>query len=176
MSVDLVRKADAYASLAHLGQWRVAGLGPSCGEPWVNHPRNVARILRELHPDPTYSTTLVQQIALLHTVLWRCNVDTDQFEAVFGRDIAAAVRLLSPSLATRPETHGDGETYWKRLPRAPKILRAIVAAAWLDHLEAAERWPAAFDRDALVADVALRVVPLLDDEPFLAILLEGAIE
>jgi hypothetical protein len=175
MSVDLVRKADAYASLAHLGQWRVAALGPACGEPWVSHPRAVARILRELHPEATLKTPLVQQIALLHTVLWRCNVDTEQFEAVFGAEVAAAVRLLSPWLATRPETQREADTYWPRIARAPRPLRQIVGAAWLDHLEAADRWPDAFDRDALVGDAVARVMPLLEDDPYLQAVLEGAL-
>lgn len=171
---DPVRKADAYAGLAHLGQWRVESLGAACGEPWISHPRAVARWLGEIHPDPALHQPWVLQVALLHTVLWRCEVDPDHFERVFGAEIAAAVRLLSPWMRARPETRKEHDTYWQRLPRAPRELRAIVAAAWLDHLEAADRWPDAYDRDALVGDVHERVLPLLHDDPWLAAMLDAS--
>ncbi len=176
MTDALGRKADAYASLAHLGQWRVEALGPACGVGYIEHPRAVARILREMHPDPALHASLVQQIALLHRTLWRGNADPDQLELVFGREVAAGVRLLSPWLRARPATHKDEDTYWPRLPRAPRVLRAVVGAAWLDELDAAGRWPQAYDSVALRAEVQDRVLPLLHDDPWLSMMLEASLD
>lgn len=171
---DPVRKADAFAGLAHLGQWRVESLGAACGEPFVSHPRAVARWLAEVHPDPALHEPWVLQVALLHCVLWRAQVDPAQLEAVFGRDVAASVRMLSPWMRAVPATRKEEDTYWKRLPRAPRELRAIVGAAWLDHLDAADRWPDAFDREALVQDVREKVLPLLHDDPWLEAMLDAS--
>ncbi len=176
MTVDYVRKADSFAALAHMGQWRVDALGPACGTPYIEHPRNVRRWLLEAHPDPELHTSMVQQIALLHRVLWRASVDPAQLEAVFGRDVAAGVRMLSPWIRARPETRKEEDTYWPRLPRAPRVLRAVVATAWLDDLDVAERWPDAFDLDQMALDVAQRVLPLVHDDPWLAEMLAARVE
>jgi hypothetical protein len=169
----LLRRADSYAALAHLGQWRVDALGPRCGVPWIEHPRAVAATLAA-HPDQALRADWVLAVALLHTVLWRCAVDPDQLDAVFGREIGAAVRLLSPWLRQRAQTQAEAAAYWQRLPRAPRPLRAVVGAAWLDHLAAALRWPEAHDPAALRATVRARVLPLLADEAALGERLERA--
>ncbi|MFH0914072.1 MAG: RelA/SpoT family protein, partial [Chloroflexota bacterium] len=76
----LVEEAYQYASEAHQGQVRESG------EPYIEHPIQVALILAELQMD---ASTLAA--ALLHDVIENCNIPVSQIEAKFGPEVAKLV-------------------------------------------------------------------------------------
>src|SRR5215472_18335351 len=77
---EMLEKAFAFAARAHEGQQRRSG------EPFIEHPFAVARILAELHLD---EETLAA--ALLHDVVEDTGTDIEQLRAEFGDDIAKLV-------------------------------------------------------------------------------------
>jgi GTP pyrophosphokinase len=72
--------AFAFAGSAHTGQSRKSG------EPFVNHPIEVALILAELHMD-----TATLKAALLHDVVEDSDVTLEQVRAEFGDEVAELV-------------------------------------------------------------------------------------
>lgn len=78
--LDAVREAYLAAARAHEGQTRASG------EPYVTHAVAVARILADLHLDPT---TIVA--ALLHDVLEDTGVEPQELRERFGPEIATLV-------------------------------------------------------------------------------------
>src|SRR5581483_7871318 len=76
----LLEHAFAYAAHAHESQKRQSG------EPFIEHPFAVARILAELHLD---EETLAA--ALLHDVVEDTGIDADQLKAEFGEEITKLV-------------------------------------------------------------------------------------
>jgi len=89
--IPLVEEAYHFASEAHQGQVRKSG------EPYVEHPLQVALILTELQLD---SSSLAA--ALLHDVPENCGIPISEIEAKFGLEIAKLV---------------DGTTKLGKLPR-----------------------------------------------------------
>jgi len=79
---DLSGLDEAYelASRAHSGQMRKSG------EPFVNHPLEVALILAELHLD-----TATLKAALLHDVVEDSDVDIKEVRELFGDEVAELV-------------------------------------------------------------------------------------
>jgi GTP pyrophosphokinase len=79
---DLDRVRDAYlaAAEAHQGQTRASG------EPYLAHPMSVARILADLHLDPT-----TVAVALLHDVLEDTGVEAGALGERFGAEVATLV-------------------------------------------------------------------------------------
>jgi GTP pyrophosphokinase len=78
--IALVEKAYAFASEAHQGQLRKSG------EPYINHPIQVALILVDLQLDAGSLAA-----ALLHDVAENCGIPISQIEAQFGPEIAKLV-------------------------------------------------------------------------------------
>src|ERR1700679_3903998 len=96
MSKDpLITRADNFAADAHIGQKR-----KYTGEPYINHPRAVARIVW----DVTTDTNMIAA-ALLHDVIEDCGITADDIRAAFNDDIADLVVQLTdvskPSAANR---------------------------------------------------------------------------
>ena len=75
-NLELITKAYKYAESMHKDQFRKSG------EPYIIHPLNVGYILATLRGGP-------QTIAagLLHDTLEDCDVDEDEFKAMFGNEV-----------------------------------------------------------------------------------------
>ncbi|MDR7520902.1 MAG: bifunctional (p)ppGpp synthetase/guanosine-3',5'-bis(diphosphate) 3'-pyrophosphohydrolase [Armatimonadota bacterium] len=78
--LDLVREAYLAAARAHEGQTRISG------EPYITHAVAVAKILADLHLDPTTVAA-----ALLHDVLEDTGVEPAELRERFGAEIATLV-------------------------------------------------------------------------------------
>jgi GTP pyrophosphokinase len=78
--LDRVREAYLAAAQAHQAQTRASG------EPYVDHPMSVARILADLHLDPTTVAA-----ALLHDVLEDTGVEPEALRERFGAEVATLV-------------------------------------------------------------------------------------
>jgi len=78
--VNTLRMAYQYASEAHAGQLRASG------EPYVQHPLQVAYILTELQVDATALTA-----ALLHDVVEDTTRTLSDVEKLFGKEVAMLV-------------------------------------------------------------------------------------
>lgn len=115
--VDRVLAAYRFAAKAHGGQKRKSG------EPFINHPLEVARILADLRMD---SDTICA--AVLHDTVEDCSVTLDEVEEAFGPQ----VRLLVDGVTkiTRLEieslTEAQANTLRKMLVAMSKDIRVIV--------------------------------------------------
>ena len=78
--VALVEKAYEFAVKAHNGQMRMSG------EPYINHPLQVAMILAELQLDASSIAA-----ALLHDVPENCGIPVSEIEASFDSEVAKLV-------------------------------------------------------------------------------------
>ena len=78
--IAIVEDAYQYAVEAHEGQWRKSG------EPYVEHPLQVAITLADLQLD---TGSLVA--ALLHDVLENCGIPVKEIESRFGSEVAKLV-------------------------------------------------------------------------------------
>lgn len=88
MRHELVTHADAFAAKAHEGQMRKLTRG--CEEPYIEHPRRVARRVAGL----TGSPRLVAA-ALLHDVIEDCGVRGEELRDLYGDDVAEWVWELT---------------------------------------------------------------------------------
>ena len=79
-TVGLIEEAYRFAEAAHQGQMRLSG------EPYIEHPLEVARFLADLRLD---HHTLAG--ALLHDVMEDCGVTYDELEAKFGPEVTSLV-------------------------------------------------------------------------------------
>ena len=134
-----VSKALEIATRAHRGQLDKAG------EPYINHPKAVARML---------GTEEAQTVALLHDVIEDTNVTLDDLkEAGFSDNIITAVDCL---------THRDGEKreeYIMRVSRNP--LATMVKLADLKHNQDLSRIKSPGEKDFA------RVARYKEEEAFL---------
>lgn len=78
--IDVVKKAYYYAENLHSGQLRQSG------EPYINHPLNVAYILTEMHAD---TDTICA--ALLHDTLEDTNITKEEIAHDFNQNVADLV-------------------------------------------------------------------------------------
>jgi len=78
--LDMIKKAYTFASEAHIGAVRKSG------EPYIQHPINVAMILTDIYAD--YQTICA---ALLHDTVEDTNVTLKEIEEKFGKEIALLV-------------------------------------------------------------------------------------
>jgi GTP diphosphokinase / guanosine-3',5'-bis(diphosphate) 3'-diphosphatase len=107
---ELVQRAYARASEAHVGQHRISG------EEFVEHPLHVARILADLGLD---AQTLAA--ALLHDTVEDTNLTAEQVEAEFGAGVARLVE--GATKLTRIEFRSDQQL------QAENIRRMLLAMA-----------------------------------------------
>ena len=82
--IDKVRRAFEFGAVAHEGQKRASG------EPYIQHPLEVACILADMHMD---HETLIA--AILHDVVEDTSIELERVEQEFGDDVAAIVDGLS---------------------------------------------------------------------------------
>src|SRR6266568_8065101 len=113
----LLERAFAFAARAHEGQQRRSG------EPFIEHPFAVARILAELHLD---EETLAA--ALLHDVVEDTGIDAEQLAAEFGDEVAKLVegvtKLTRIQFASRE--HAEAENYRKMILAMTQDPRVIL--------------------------------------------------
>jgi guanosine-3',5'-bis(diphosphate) 3'-pyrophosphohydrolase len=82
--LEFLRRAYVFSAMEHRGQVR------SSGEPYLNHPLEVAYILADLRLDLTCVVA-----GLLHDVIEDTLTTREVLEEYFGRDIAHLVEGLS---------------------------------------------------------------------------------
>ena len=115
--LDLVTRAYMFARKAHEGQFR------DSGEPYFNHPMEVAEILAELELDVTSIAA-----ALLHDVVEDTAVSIEKIEANFGADIAVLVngvtKLTKMEFKSREEH--QAESLRKMFLAMAKDIRVVI--------------------------------------------------
>jgi GTP diphosphokinase / guanosine-3',5'-bis(diphosphate) 3'-diphosphatase len=113
----VLERAFAFAARAHDGQLRRSG------EPFIEHPFAVARILAELHLD---EETLAA--ALLHDVVEDTGTDADQLKAEFGDEVAKLVdgvtKLTRIQFQSREQA--EAENYRKMIVAMAQDPRVIL--------------------------------------------------
>src|SRR6202162_2743384 len=113
----LLERAFAFAARAHEGQQRRSG------EPFIEHPFAVARVLAELHLD---EETLAA--ALLHDVVEDTGTDADQLRAEFGDEVAKLVdgvtKLTRIQFQSREQA--EAENYRKMIVAMAQDPRVIL--------------------------------------------------
>lgn len=113
--VALVEKAFAYAQKAHEGQFRLSG------EPYIEHPLEVACILADLGLDPVTCAA-----ALLHDILEDTHHTREELAAAFGHEIAALVEAVTKISTMTPKS--DSVEGWA-VKQAQNIRKMLVATA-----------------------------------------------
>ncbi len=113
----LLEHAFAYAAHAHESQKRQSG------EPFIEHPFAVARILAELHLD---EETLAA--ALLHDVVEDTGVDAEQLKAEFGEEITKLVDGVTKltRIQFQSREHAEAENYRKMIVAMAQDPRVIL--------------------------------------------------
>ncbi|MGN0691264.1 MAG: HD domain-containing protein [Oscillospiraceae bacterium] len=84
MNSDRYAAAYEYAAKKHEGQYRIGG------EPYITHPAAAAEILRGRGYDEDY-----QIAALFHDLLEDTDATEQEIEAIGGKDVLRAVKLLT---------------------------------------------------------------------------------
>ena len=92
--VENILSAYAYASKAHGGQTRLSG------QPYMNHPMEVALLLTRLKMEPNAIAT-----ALLHDTVEDTNATLEEIESLFGKEIALMVDGLTKLGKLRFQSH-----------------------------------------------------------------------
>jgi len=120
--IPLVKEAYEFAAKAHQGQVR------KTGEPYLEHPLNVAMILAELHLD---AETLAA--ALLHDVPEDCGVSLDEIGAKFGLPVVKLVdgvtklnKLASRARTGEARSKAQAENLRKMLLATAEDLRVVL--------------------------------------------------
>ncbi len=113
----LLEKAAGFAARAHEGQQRRSG------EPFIEHPFAVAKILAELHLD---EETLAA--ALLHDVLEDTSADADELKSEFGEEITRLVDGVTKltRIQFQSREHAEAENYRKMILAMAQDERVIL--------------------------------------------------
>ncbi len=115
--LDLVRKAYVFSAKVHQGQVRLSG------EPYLNHPMEVAYILAYLRMDvPTIAT------GLLHDTIEDTLTTLDELKSVFGGEVAELVdgvtKLSKITFRTREER--QAESFRKMILAMARDIRVVI--------------------------------------------------
>lgn len=114
---EQLRKAYEFAEKAHRGQKR------SSGEDYIIHPINVAGTLVKLHMD--LDTIMA---GFLHDVVEDCDVEPEELEREFSKDVAQIVvgltKISKIKFKTREES--QAENFRKMVVAMAKDLRVII--------------------------------------------------
>lgn len=115
--IKQVRRAYRFGERAHAGQTRKSG------EPYIQHPLAVARILADMHMD---HETLVA--AMLHDVVEDTDFDVDSISAEFGSEVAQIVDGLSKLTQITFESHAEAQAqnFQKMLMAMADDIRVIL--------------------------------------------------
>ncbi len=116
-NLELIERAYLVAKEGHAGQTRVSG------EPYINHPLNVAAILAELQLD---DTTIAA--AILHDVVEDTLFTLDEIEDMFGSEIALLIDGVTKigQIYFQTKEQQQIEAYRKLIIATAKDLRVIL--------------------------------------------------
>lgn len=116
-NLDLIERAYLVAKEGHAGQTRASG------EPYINHPLNVAAILAELQLD---DTTIAA--AILHDVVEDTLFTLDEIEDMFGEEIALLIDGVTKigQIYFKTKEQQQIEAYRKLIIATAKDLRVIL--------------------------------------------------
>ncbi len=98
--VDKVLRAYDFGARAHEGQQRESG------EPYINHPLEVANILADMHMD---SQTLIA--AILHDVIEDTQTVKGEIQRKFGKGVAELVDGVSKLTQISFDTHAEAQAH-----------------------------------------------------------------
>ena len=115
--LELIERAYLVAKEGHAGQVRASG------EPYINHPLNVAAILTELQMD---DTTIAA--AILHDVVEDTIFTLDELEEMFGKEIALLIDGVTKigQIYFKTKEQQQIEAYRKLIIATAKDLRVIL--------------------------------------------------
>jgi len=114
---DLVRRAYHFAEQAHGCQTRKSG------EPYIQHPLNVAHFLAEMHFEPA-----VIAASLLHDVLEDCNVTREQLKENFGKEVLVLVEGVTKLEEVEERVKQDQERV-RDLQELESLRKLLIAMA-----------------------------------------------
>ncbi len=116
-SVQLIARAYDFAKEAHEGQVRMSG------EPFVQHPLEVAYILADLEQDPQTVSA-----ALLHDTIEDSGVTPAQMTKVFGADICQLVEGVTKlgRISFQSKEEEQAENFRKMFLAMAKDLRVVI--------------------------------------------------
>jgi len=116
-NLELIERAYLVAKEGHAGQTRASG------EPYINHPLNVAAILAELQLD---DTTIAA--AILHDVVEDTLFTLDEIEDMFGEEIALLIDGVTKigQIYFKTKEQQQIEAYRKLIIATAKDLRVIL--------------------------------------------------
>ena len=115
--IEKVRRAYDFGAVAHSGQMRLSG------EPYIQHPLEVANILTDMHMD---HDTLVA--AMLHDVIEDTEIEKDKIANEFGEEVAAIVDGLSKLTQIEFESQAEkqAQNFQKMLMAMADDIRVIL--------------------------------------------------
>ncbi len=115
--ISTLRRAYEFGAQAHEGQHRVSG------EPYIQHPLAVAKVLAEMHMDVQTLTA-----AILHDVLEDTPITKDQLVTEFGEDVANLVDGVSKLTQMEFESYAEAqaENFRKMLMAMTGDIRVIL--------------------------------------------------
>lgn len=115
--IEKVRRAFEFGAAAHSGQMRLSG------EPYIQHPLEVANILADMHMD---HDTLVA--AMLHDVIEDTAIEKEKIAKEFGTEVAAIVDGLSKLTQIEFESHAEAQAqnFQKMLMAMADDIRVIL--------------------------------------------------
>lgn len=125
--ITMVRSADLVAYVAHsaVGQTR-----KYTGEPYINHPRAVADIVRRRAADCDAHTVC---LALLHDVVEDTKMTLDDMEHLFGRRMRADLEFLTKSDVSAGARTERLALDIARLGKAPPHVQTVKVADIIDN-------------------------------------------
>ena len=115
--IELLRRAYIFSAMEHRGQMRQSG------EPYLNHPLEVANILADLKLD-----VISVAVGLLHDVLEDTLTTRDVIEEYFGKEVAGLVEGLSKisKIPFTSEAEKQAENFRKMLLAMVDDIRVIL--------------------------------------------------
>jgi (p)ppGpp synthase/HD superfamily hydrolase len=143
---DLVKRALAFAAMAHDGQSRKYS-----GEPYITHPVIVAGLVASVG-----GTKTMVAAALLHDVVEDCDVKIDILFAEFGQEVANLVYWL-----TDVSTFSDGNRIARKaldrehLAKAPAEAQTIKLADLIDNTSSIVKYDPDFAKVYMKEKLAL---------------------
>ncbi len=154
--LDLIRKAYIFSAKVHKGQVRLSG------EPYLNHPIEVAMLLAQLRLDPQTIST-----GLLHDTIEDTFATTEELKEFFGQEVAEMVdgvtKIGKIAFATSEEK--QAENFRKMILAMGKDIRVILVKLadrlhnmrTLEHLPNEKRISIAQETHDIYAPIANRL-------------------
>ncbi|MBI2411632.1 MAG: bifunctional (p)ppGpp synthetase/guanosine-3',5'-bis(diphosphate) 3'-pyrophosphohydrolase [Deltaproteobacteria bacterium] len=115
--LDIIKKAYVFSGVVHQGQTRMSG------EPYLNHPLEVANILTSLKMDPESIAT-----GLLHDTVEDTHTTIEKIEEVFGSEVANLVDGLTKlsRMTFEKKEDQEAENFRKMILAMGRDIRVIL--------------------------------------------------